>query len=408
MKIPVCQRGMRGLLGREEGQTLILAAFGMTVFLLAAGLGVDMGYLRYQKRLQQAAADSAAIAGASELKFTGSSVTTAAKTDSKTNGYEDGVANVTVTVNSPPADGPHSGVGGYVEVRVAKIQPTFFMRIVGVNTETITARAVAALGTSKGCIYTLKTGVDGVTSTGSGAISAINCSIVDDGNLRLTGSGSINAASVGVTGTVTKTGSGTITPTATTITPAADPLSFLTPPPTTPCDHASQVKITGASAATLSPGVYCGGIAITGSGNITFNPGNYVLTGNNGLDISGSGSINGSGVMIYNTGTGNIDFTGSSPVTLTAPTTGTYAGILFYQDPSNTTAADLSTGSGNNNLQGALYFPKAALKMTGSSSINENTLIIVSTFTLTGSGTLKSDPSTIPGGSPFKNAMLVE
>ena len=50
--------------GKEAGQALVLAAMGLTLFILAAGLGIDMGFLRYQKRLQQSAADSAAIAGA--------------------------------------------------------------------------------------------------------------------------------------------------------------------------------------------------------------------------------------------------------------------------------------------------------------------------------------------------------
>src|SRR3981081_2301962 len=226
----------------EHGQSLIIAAFGLTVFLLAAGLGVDMGYLRFQKRLQQSAADSAALAGASELRFTGSSVTGAAKADSKTNGFDDGVANVTVTVSNPPIDGPHAGVPGYVEVQVAKIQPTFFMKIIGVNTETITARAVAALRTSRGCVYGLQVGVDGITTSGN--INAVNCSVIDNGNLMLIGGGSITATGIGVAGSFP----GGIA--ATTITPAADPLSFLTPPPTTPCNHKFKVTITGAGAAT--------------------------------------------------------------------------------------------------------------------------------------------------------------
>src|SRR5580704_6808961 len=51
---------------RESGQALLAAAFSLIVLLGAAGLAIDMGYLRYQKRLQQSAADSAALAGAAE------------------------------------------------------------------------------------------------------------------------------------------------------------------------------------------------------------------------------------------------------------------------------------------------------------------------------------------------------
>ena len=51
----------------EAGQVLIFAALGLGMLLGAAGLGVDMGVLRYERRLQQTAADAAAVAGASNL-----------------------------------------------------------------------------------------------------------------------------------------------------------------------------------------------------------------------------------------------------------------------------------------------------------------------------------------------------
>src|ERR1700733_13915479 len=51
----------------EAGQALILTALGLTVLMGFAGLGIDMGVMRYEKRLQQTAADAAALAGASNL-----------------------------------------------------------------------------------------------------------------------------------------------------------------------------------------------------------------------------------------------------------------------------------------------------------------------------------------------------
>ena len=55
---------------KEAGQALVFAALGMTVFLGFAGLAIDMGMLRYDRRLQQSAADAAALAGASNLAST--------------------------------------------------------------------------------------------------------------------------------------------------------------------------------------------------------------------------------------------------------------------------------------------------------------------------------------------------
>ena len=47
----------------------MFAAVGLVVLMGFAGLGIDMGMLRYQKRLQQTAADSGALAGANNLAF---------------------------------------------------------------------------------------------------------------------------------------------------------------------------------------------------------------------------------------------------------------------------------------------------------------------------------------------------
>ena len=51
----------------EKGQALVFTALALTVLLGFAGLGIDMGVLRYQRRLEQSAADAVALAGASEL-----------------------------------------------------------------------------------------------------------------------------------------------------------------------------------------------------------------------------------------------------------------------------------------------------------------------------------------------------
>jgi uncharacterized membrane protein len=116
----------------EAGQALVSVAFGMLVLCAVMGLAIDIGYLRYLKRELQTAADSAAIAGAAEANpnYPFNDVTAAAKADAAANGYTDGSNGVTVTVNNGPLSGPNQGTTGYVEVLVAKTQPTFFIRVV--------------------------------------------------------------------------------------------------------------------------------------------------------------------------------------------------------------------------------------------------------------------------------------
>src|SRR4029077_8205959 len=73
---------------KQSGQALIGTAVAMVVLAGFAGLAIDMGTLRYQKRLQQTAADSGAIAGAQNLEF-GSGVTVGAQNASAQNGFTD-------------------------------------------------------------------------------------------------------------------------------------------------------------------------------------------------------------------------------------------------------------------------------------------------------------------------------
>src|SRR5438874_10356423 len=75
---------------KQSGQVMIGVAFALVVLAGFAGLAVDMGTLRYQKRLQQTAADAAAIAGASNLTYSTGSWSTAAQTAATQNGFQDG------------------------------------------------------------------------------------------------------------------------------------------------------------------------------------------------------------------------------------------------------------------------------------------------------------------------------
>src|SRR5258708_21269989 len=149
-------------LNKQSGQVLIGTAVAMVVLAGFAGLAIDMGTLRYQKRLQQTAADGAAIAGATDIGYTSNSgVLPAAQASALANGFTDSgtgdltpcadssspaVGTVCVQVVFPPGDvtfnsvtisgGPHASSTSYVEVLVAEVQPTYFMKIFGINSET--------------------------------------------------------------------------------------------------------------------------------------------------------------------------------------------------------------------------------------------------------------------------------
>src|ERR1700676_2538491 len=98
---------------KQSGQALVGTAIAVVVLAGFTGLAIDMGTLRYQKRLEQTAADAAAIAGASNLVFK-SGVTAGAQTAPAQNAFSANSGGTTctanpntigcvgVTVNNPP------------------------------------------------------------------------------------------------------------------------------------------------------------------------------------------------------------------------------------------------------------------------------------------------------------------
>jgi hypothetical protein len=388
---------------RESGQALVAAVFGLVVLLGAAGLAIDVGYLRYQRRLQQSAADSAALAGAAESAA--GNATSAAQADSSLNGFTNGVNNVTVAVNPAFAFGTNTGV----QVQVSAVQPTFFMRIFGVNTATVSTVAVALFSSTKNCVYALN-GFGTALNNGA-TVAAPGCGIVVNSNLLNTGS--ITANSVSVHGTAS--GSATSPAAVTGTVEAGDPLYRLTPPAGgTGCTAATYNGPTGA-APPLNPrplrqGRYCS-IVVTGNVNLTLNPGTYTIT-TGGVSLNGKGTVTGTGVTIYLTGNAgsvaiNTAPTANETLQLRAPTTSALAGILFYQDPGNTQTANID-GKGTSRLQGALYFPGATLNLSNTGTLAAYTLAVAKTLSLGGTVNLGSNFSSLPGGSPIKNAVLVE
>lgn len=414
----------------------MLAALGMVVLMMMAGLGVDVGYLKYQKQQMQKAADAGALAGATALINYGGSVgqaqiIKAGRSDAAANGFANGQNGINVTVNNPPKTNgdPFQGNVSYVEVIVSQVRPTFFMRLAGYNSINVSSRAVAtAIGSGSGCMYSLDPTDATTFQLQAGAQISSNCGIMvgSSSGTALNIAGTVNTtASVGVVGDCyggdcqTLISQNELTQG---IAPFTDPLANLPPPSVPGCTYTTQYIVTNLHA-TLGPGGYCGGIAIYSSGTVTFTPGTYFLEGG-GMQVFGSptfitgpatGTAN--GVTFYNTsGLGGpyqpISIYGSPTGSLVAPTSGPLAGILFFQDRS--VAYSPSNGSVINGLGGAVYtgtfyFPTTALTYNGAKALDPYELMIAWRLTFTGNTTIENNYSTLSNGaSPIANATLVE
>jgi Flp pilus assembly protein TadG len=390
------------ILRDESGQTLIFVALGLTCILGLVGVATDVGLLFHFKRNLQIAADSAAVAGAWQLKLSGTTVTSAATAAAAKNGISSGVS-----VHNGPTSGPHTGNAAYVEVIITQSEPLFFARVLGLTSMNVAARAVATNGVSSNCIYTLGASGTDIVMNGTVDLTASSCSIIDDSSdsssaLLANGNVTLDAKSIGVVGGVTNNGGNSITPTPVTpIVPVSNPLASLTPPANPGGCTSALFNGTGG---TLSPGCYSG-ITINGSPTVTLSSGVFYMTG--ALTVNGNPTVNGTGVTIY-LANSSASFTdnGTTTLNLSAPTTGTYNGILFYQNPSDTNTLTIN-GSSSSNLKGIFYAPTANLVVNGSGSTDFYTSFVVGSLTFNGTGTLL-DYASINAGSPLTSPRLVE
>jgi Flp pilus assembly protein TadG len=449
---------------KQSGQALVGTAVAMVVLCGFAGMAIDMGTLRYQKRLQQTAADAAAIAGAQNLEF-GSGVQAGAVNAASQNGFTDAgggtpvstctaagaaVGTVCVQVNNPPnttTDTAHGGDPKYVEVFVSMVQPTYFMQIFGIASEPVTARAVATNvqgGTvNSNCWWTLgppTNAITGIDATGHANIYAKDCGISDNGNLDTTGNSySIQANTISVSGGCIGSHCGSpdvqcysqpspyTCPTIGGAPASQDPMKGIVPPPQpaasvscpdTACNYVSADN----STATIQPGTYSS-ITIGKNSNITMAPGIYYIDGttapNAGLNFNGGGTLTDAsnpGVMIYFTGGSTINKAvggGNNPdinlYPMTTAENSTYAGILFYQDPADT-ATPYFGGDNNSTYNGTIYMPAATITVYGNGTETFNGDVISYSFATTGNPTVNFNQSApgVPIPSWLTQPVLVE
>ncbi|MDE1155949.1 MAG: Tad domain-containing protein [Acidobacteriaceae bacterium] len=450
----------------ENGQSLVLVAISMLVLMLFLGLAVDIGRVRFEKRRLQTAADAAALAASLEGRVCSGTANclamqTAARNALTENGYTSSTVTtgcttptattLTLTLNNPPclsSSDPNRGKTNYVEAVVSESITTYFARFAGFNSFHISARAEAGRGLGGPCLYALNPSAAGALNIVAGIGFVVNCGIVVESTSPAAVTCLIGALMYAPSIHVTGGTAGLLcllnsrAQTHVAVPTPADPLAYLTPPAsaTDGCGYSSGDTYYGSQQPVtiitgllqhivFNPGVYCGGISITASvlSYITFNPGVYVLRNGHytvlgipGPDTSGLtmtvsllSIIQGEGVMFYNQGNaGSFSITGFPPliglssVTLSAPTSGPYGGILFFQahGVTNTGTFLISLLEGSH-MNGGIYMPDALVSwgvgvISGARSYN---FIVADRIQFTANilSVINNDYSTLQNGSPL-------
>ena len=386
----------------------------MAILLGFLAFATDVGILLRQKRVIQTAADSAAIAGAAELPNGITAARAAALADSSQNGVTNGTGGVTISVTNPPSSGPNATSASkalYVEVIISKPQQTFFMNVFNVSSLTVKARAVAKAVSSNACVWALNTAAGkGVDIGGTTQLTLPNCGIIDNAAgssaLNVGGSAQLSAKFVDVAGTITGTSNISNTTSITTgMTAQSDPLASTVSAPTNP-GGCTNLNVT--SSQTIGPtsgGSICySSLSFQSGASATLNPGIYYINGN--LSLSGGASLSGTGVTFYITNGGTVNITGGATMNLTAPTSGSLNGILFYQDPADTSNFKFAGGTAGT-INGIFYLPKAQLNLNGGSGQVLNVDLVVGNLNVTGNSSLNSY-APLTGASSLSDPVLAE
>jgi hypothetical protein len=128
---------------------------------------------------------------------------------------------------------------------------------------------------------------------------------------------------------------------------------------------------------------------VNGNGDtVTLNPGTYVINGGY-LTFDNGTNGGGTGVTFYLTGSASMVIQNGANAQLSAPTSGTYSGILVYQAASDTAALSIQGGS-TVSLSGNIYAPGAALTLGNGSGTTVNSDVVAQSLTMNGGGTLDS------------------
>lgn len=402
---------------QDRGAITIMAGLFLVVLMGFCALTMDVGVWYHQKRQLQLAADAGAMGGAI-AKSKGLPVSTYATYDLTLNQCTGSTLCTVVGIHNPPTSGPNTADTNAVEVILSKPANAFLSGLIMPTTPTLHARSVVTQNPVVYCNISLQGTGQGLTMQGNPSINSPNCGFYVNSSsntaVNMGGNPSITVSALTVVGNTDLSGASNITGNVTTGAPLlADPYSSLSAPAPSSLNTCTQTNFSLGSnqTQTIGPGTYCGGI--TTKGNLTMTPGTYYLVGSSGKTGSAGnftvngGTVTGNGgvtiVLTTNSTTANtfgaVSIGANSSVNLVAPTTGTYAGILFYGDRNSPTILSESFGGGGTmNVQGSIYFPKGNLTFNGNAGGTGNpcTQIVVNSLTMKGTSSFQNGCS-IPG-----------
>jgi Flp pilus assembly protein TadG len=360
----------------NKGNVSILVALCLPVLMGGAAYGIEVGYWRYdQVRLQQAA-DAAAYAGAVVKRAGGTDYTGAATTAATTDGYNS--TTDSITVNAPSSVTP--GDANSVEAIISRTEPPIFTAYIRCfvakwgnsscsnSMATVKASATASYSNAgDACVLALSPSAAKATDfAGNSSLTLNGCSVMSNSlasnAFNVQGSATLTLpcayASGGdyLGGTVTLSTCGAV---KTGQPPVADPYKSLTMP-----TAGNNPKSFNANNPKCGDTYSSMDLKTT----VNLNSGNaascvYTISGGD-LTFDANANVTCAGCTFYLTNGANLKMNGNSQANLSAPTSGSYSGMLFLSDRSNTGSLQIN-GNNSSSITGAIYAPDGSVSYIG-------------------------------------------
>ena len=393
----IIRKLLRPLFADRSGNALVLVAFALPALIGAAGLGLDTVQWTLMQRQMQREADSAALAGAF-ARAQGANATTAANASLT----RDNLLSLTRTpvIERPPTAGSYTGNTEAIRVVLSTTKTLPFSNLFLRSPTTVRAEATAAsLTNGTYCVISLESSsAAGITMQGSARVN-MGCGLATNSKgvpaVSASGSSTVTTSHVAAVGGLKATANYTAGTVLIPYTiPQKDPYASL-PTPTVPSPCSGGQLSVGPNTTrniTNPTGIACYS-DMNLKGTVNFAPGLYYINGGS-VTLGSQAVVNGTGVTFILTSStaatnpssiGSLSMNGGATVHLSATTTGTYAGLLFYQDR-RAAAGGANTVNGNSSstLRGAFYFKSQDLSFSGDSGMTTDCVQMVSrrvTFT---------------------------
>jgi len=436
-ELPFRRSGVLSHLNRfwknEGGATAVVMGIMSPIVIGGMALGGETGYWYFTQRKLQHAADVAAYAAGVRKRAgdSGTSLRTAATQVASASGFipvmvdADPAPGATqmvatnLTVNNPPLTGGAIGNSKAVEVILSETKPRLLSSIFSKDPIQISARAVAKVDGGSGspaCVVALsKTKSKAVEVSGNTSVTLNDCSVASNSVqadayympnstadltadcITTVGGASIKDPSSGlldlkVCSSVQEHAPGVVDPYADVPEPTVPPGSTCRGPTVSgsvpaPTNYNSTYDYYYA--------VYCNGIEVASNTTAEFPPGVYIITGG-GLKVNNKATLKGTGATFFFANNTTAEISGSAILNLTAPTTGPFAGLVFFGASCEDSPLEcnevfrINGNSSTTTIKGAIYLPGSTIEFLGGTEATSSCLqIIADKITFTGNSEIK-------------------